>query len=30
MTEEEKKAIISFLKTLTDYSFINNPAYAEF
>ena len=30
MTEEEKKAIISFLNTLTDYSFINNPAYAEF
>ncbi|MDM1074227.1 c-type cytochrome [Empedobacter brevis] len=30
MTDQEKKAIIAFLKTLTDYTFIHNPAYAEF
>ncbi|MFV0224653.1 c-type cytochrome [Empedobacter falsenii] len=30
MTDQEKKAIIAFLKTLNDYSFIHNPAYAEF
>lgn len=30
MTENEKKAIITFLKTLTDQKFITNPAFAEF
>ncbi|WP_068595417.1 cytochrome-c peroxidase [Vaginella massiliensis] len=30
MTNEEKTAIIAFLHTLTDTTFINNPAYAEF
>lgn len=27
MTTEEKKAILAFLHTLTDYEFINNPKY---
>ena len=30
MTENEKKAMITFLKTLTDQKFITNPAFAEF
>lgn len=30
ITEEEKVAIIAFLKTLTDQKFITNPAFAEF
>ncbi|WP_370899411.1 cytochrome-c peroxidase [Chryseobacterium gossypii] len=29
MTEEEKKYIITFLKTLSDKSFISNPKFAE-
>lgn len=29
LTEEEKEALIAFLHTLTDTSFINNPAYAS-
>jgi len=28
-TEEEKKALIAFLKTLSDPSFINNPAFSN-
>lgn len=27
LTEDEKKAIIAFLKTLTDYKFVNNPIF---
>ena len=28
-TEEEKKALIAFLKTLSDPSFLNNPAFSN-
>ncbi|WP_322970757.1 cytochrome-c peroxidase [Faecalibacter sp. LW9] len=30
ISDEEKEALIAFLKTLTDNKFITNPAYAEF
>jgi cytochrome c peroxidase len=29
MSEEEKKALVSFLKSLTDYSFIENPIFKQ-
>lgn len=29
LTEQDKQDIIAFLKTLTDYEFLSNPAYSE-